>query len=190
MQPKQTKSKATLWFYVPLWLLFVYLYFQILAIGPNGSGNIILGGMYFVEFGVHEASHMVTAFLPSILCAAAGSIGEMTFTWLLAYAAFRAKSYFAGAFTLLWVMLAMTSAGNYMADARAQQMQLIGLGSDPKHDWNYVFGQLGWLNWDTFIGGTVRLLGDVAGLVGLIIGLVVIIGIVFRPNQVRGTTAT
>lgn len=168
--------RKSLWVYLPLWLLFVYLYIQILQIQPTtGSSNVILSGMYFVEFGVHEASHIVVGFLPAILVAAAGSIGEMTFTWLLAYAAFRAKSYFAGIFSLLWVALAMTSAGNYMADARAQQLQLIGPGPDPQHDWHFVFGQLGWLDWDTLIGGTVRVIGDVAGLVGLVIGLIVMV---------------
>lgn len=170
--------------YIPAWLFFLYLYVQILMLSPvAGTGDIVLGGMYFVQFGVHEASHIVTAFLPSILCAAAGSIGEMSFTWLLAYAALRAKSYFASAFALLWVMLAMTSAGNYMADARSQQMQLIGPSPDPKHDWNFVFSQLGWLDWDTLIGGTVRVLGDIAGLIGLAIGLVVIVRIIIGGEE-------
>jgi hypothetical protein len=180
--PKYTRS--SLWIFAPLWVLFVYLYIQILLINPlEGSSNFILSGMYFVEFGVHEASHVVTSFLPPIICAASGSLFEMTFTWLLVYAALKARSYFAAIFSLLWVALSMTSAGNYMADARAQQMQLIGLGSDPKHDWNFVFGQLGWLNADAFIGGTVRVIGDVAGLIGLIYGVFLLI------NMYR-TTAT
>lgn len=175
MQTKQTNQSKSLWLYIPLWVFFVYLYFQILAIGIDGTNNPVLGGMSFINFGIHEASHIVMFWAPSIITAAAGSIGEMSFTWLLAYAAFRAKSYFAAAFSLLWVMLAMTDAGNYMADARSQQLQLMGLGPDPKHDWNFVFGQLGWLNADTAIGGTVRTLGDIAGAVGLLIGLILIV---------------
>jgi hypothetical protein len=131
--------------------------------------------MYFIQFGVHEASHIVMAFMPPVITAAAGSFGEMTFTWLLTYAAFRAKAYFAGIFSLLWVTLAMTSAGNYMADARSQLMPLIGSGPDPKHDWHFVFSQLGWLNADTVIGMTVRVIGDIAGAVGLLYGLALLI---------------
>ena|ERR1700757_879448 len=179
MRSKQ-KTPPSLWIYIPLWIFFVYLYIQILFFNTNDNTNLILGGMYFIDFGVHEASHLVFAFMPPIITAAAGSLGEMSFTFLLAYAAFRAKSYFAGAFTLLWVMLAMNSAGIYMADARAQQLQLIGPGENVKHDWHFVFGQLGWLNADTVIGGTVRVAGDIAGLVGLIIGLVIIAQMINR----------
>jgi hypothetical protein len=180
MKPKQKPQNTSLWLYVPLWVFFVYLYIQVLSFNSNDNSNVFLGGMYFIDFGVHEASHLIFAFLPAIFTAAAGSLGEMTFTFLLAYAAFRAKSYFAGAFTLLWVMLSMNSSGIYMADARAQQLQLIGLGNDPKHDWNFVFSQLGWLNADTAIGGAVRFIGDVAGLAGLVIGLIIIVRMIIK----------
>lgn len=169
---KQTKS---LWLYIPLWLFFVYLYIQILGFQVTNDNNPIVGGMYFIQFGVHEASHLVFAFLPAVFVAAAGSFGEMTFTWLLAFAAFRAKAYFAGIFSLVWVTLAMTSAGNYMADARTQALPLIGAGPDPIHDWNFVFGQLGWLSADAAIGTAVRVIGDSIGGAGLLYGLVLII---------------
>jgi hypothetical protein len=174
MQPTTSNSQSKTLFYVGLWLFFAYLYAQILGFNSNTNTNVLLGGMYFIEFGIHEASHLVTAFLPPIICASAGSIGEMSFTFLLAYAAYRAKSYFGLIFALLWVTLAMNSAGIYMADARAQQLQLVGAGPDPQHDWHFVFGQLGWLDWDILIGGTVRAVGDIAGIVGLAVGLVLI----------------
>jgi hypothetical protein len=173
-QQPGAKGQSKAWFYLLLWLFFVYLFTQILGFSSNTNSNIVLGGMYFIEFGVHEVSHLVTAFLPPILCATAGSIGEVSFTVLMAVAAYRAKSYMALGFTLLWVMLAANSAGIYMADARAQQLQLVGAGPDPKHDWNFVFGQLGWLDWDTFIGTFVRVMGDFAGVAALIIGILIV----------------
>lgn len=174
MPPTRTPSHSP-WLYTALLAFFIYLYFQILTFTTQGSPNLLLIGLYFIEFGVHEASHMVFAFLPPILTAAAGSIGEVSFTVLIAYAGFRAKSYFAGIFGLLWVMLAMNNAGRYMADARTQQLQLIGLSDHPIHDWNFVFGQLGWLHADTAIGGTVRVLGDVVGAAGIILGAYLLI---------------
>lgn len=168
-------SQRTPWLYVALLAFFVYLYVQILGFTSEGSTNLLLTGLYFIEFGVHEASHMIMAFLPPIITAAAGSIGEVGFTALIAYAGFRAKSYFAGIFGLLWVMLAMNSAGRYMADARAQQLQLIGMSDHPIHDWNFVFGQLGWLQADTLIGSAVRIVGDSIGAAGLLLGLFLVI---------------
>lgn len=76
---------------------------------------------------------------------------------------------------MLWLMLAMTSAGNYMADARAQSMPLMGPSENPQHDWHFVFGQLGWLNADTFIGEAVKAAGMLIGLAGLVFGVYIIV---------------
>ncbi len=177
-----------LWTYVCLWLFFVYLYVFIVQFQVEQSSNLLIGGLYFIEFGVHEASHLAVAFLPSIFVAAAGSFGEIAFTLLIVFAAWKAKSYFAVIFGALWVALAMNSVGRYMADARAQQLPLIGPGETVQHDWNFVFTQLGWLNADTIIGTTVRGLGDLIGLVALGFGLWLLL--VKLTNGSNDTSAT
>ncbi len=165
------KLPLPLWLYILLWIFFAYLFVQILFFSAEDSQNPLLGGLYFIEFGVHEASHLFAAFLPHIMTAAAGSIGEITFTILVVIAALKGKAYFAAIFGALWVMLAMNSAGRYMADARLQQIPLVGFSNQPTHDWNFVFGELGWLQVDTLIGNSVRGLGDFIGVVALLFGL-------------------
>lgn len=169
---QKPQHKSRLVWHVLLWLFFAYLFTQILGFNQGNIGNPILGGMYFVEFGVHEAGHIVFGFLPQLWVAAAGSLSEVTFTVLLVVATLRAKSYWAAIFAILWFMLAMNSAGTYMADARAQLLPLIGAGPDPQHDWHFVFGQLGWLGADIAIGTTVKVVGDIAGAAALLFGLV------------------
>lgn len=171
-----------LWLYIVGWLFFLYLFISMLAFTPQNPNNLILTGMYFIDFGVHEASHLLVFFLPAILVAAAGSLGEMGFTLLLLFAALKAKSYFAAVFTGLWVMLGFMSAGQYMADARAQILPLIGPGEAAQHDWHYVFSQLGWLNIDTLIGGIVSGAGIVIGVMSLLFGLYLIVLKVTRPR--------
>ncbi|MBI3494474.1 hypothetical protein HY004_00625 [Candidatus Saccharibacteria bacterium] len=176
------KLPLSLWLYIPLWVLFVFLYIQILFFTPSSPQNFILGFLYFIEFGVHEASHLAFAFFPSIITAAAGSIGEVMFTLLVIIAALKGRTYFALIFGCIWFMLAANSAGMYMADARSQLIPLVGFSNQPRHDWNYVFGQLGWLNADAFIGGALRGLGDIVGLVALGYGLWLIIQkIIYSP---------
>lgn len=175
MQKKPYYQQLTLWIYVPLWLFFVYLYVHILSFYQGSITNVFLAGLYFIQFGIHEAAHIVLMFMPPVFTAAAGSLSEIAFTGLITYAAVRAKAYFAMVFCMVWMMLAMTSAGNYMADSRAQQMPLIGPGENPQHDWHFVFSQLGWLDYDTIIGTTVKIGGDVIGLIGLLIGLYFIV---------------
>ncbi len=164
-----------LWVYIVSWLFFVYLFVQILSFRADNSNNVILSGLYFVEFGVHEVSHMIVSFLPQIYVAIAGSLGEISFTILILYATIKAKSYFASIFASLWTMLAMNCVGIYMADARTQLLPLAGPSETVYHDWHYIFGQLGWLNADGIIGGTVRGIGDVVGVAALIFGLVLIV---------------
>lgn len=170
---KQSTARSiplTAW-HILLWLFFVYLYIQILGFHQNNITNPILAGMYFIQFGVHEASHVIFSFFPAFVAAAAGSLGEVAFTALVVIAGLRAKSYWAVVFGLLWLMMALISMGNYMADARAQLMPLVGMGFNPIHDWHYVFSELGWLSADTLIGTTVKIIGYIVGAVGLLVGL-------------------
>jgi len=168
--------------YIPLWLLFAYMFIRIIGFKAESSSGILLGPLYFIEFGVHEASHIIVGFLPAILVAAAGSFGEMTFTWLIVLAAWRKKAYYWMIFGLLWVMLSMNSAGRYMADAVPQKLPLVGPGPDPQHDWHFVFSHLHWLPASVFIGDTVRVVGDIAGLAGLALGFWIIIVIAAGPD--------
>ncbi len=171
----QKANRSARWWQIVLWLFFAYLYWQILGFNQGNISNPILGGMYFIEFGIHEAGHIVFGFLPQIWVAAAGSLSEVGFTILLTFAALRTKSYWAAIFALLWFMLAMHSMGTYMADARAQLLPLVGPGPDPMHDWHFVFGQLGWLNADVMIGTTVKIVGNIVGAGALLFGLARII---------------
>lgn len=175
----QTSNKDQLplpiWIYIGLWIFFAYLFVQILFFTVESPQNPLLSGMYFIQFGVHEASHLFAMFLPQIFTAAAGSIGEVAFAILIVIAAIKGRAYFAAIFGALWVMLAMNSAGRYMADARTQQIPLVGFSNQPTHDWNFVFGQLGWLQADIAIGTVIRGIGDVVGVVALGIGIWLIV---------------
>jgi hypothetical protein len=183
MNKQGTIKKSSLWLYILLWLFFVYLYIQLLQFNQSAPPNVLIGGMYFILFGIHEAAHIVLMFLPSIFVASAGSLSEIGFTSLLVFAAVRAKAWFAGIFASLWLMLAFTSAGNYMADARTQAMPLIGPGADPKHDWFFVFSELGVLDADVTIGTTVRIIGAIIGALALLFGLLMIISVAMRNNS-------
>lgn len=172
-----------LWLYGIGWAFFVYLFVSILRFSSDNANNLLVSGLYFIDFGVHEVSHIVVSFLPPVLVAAAGSVGEVSFTLLVLFATLKAKSYFASVFASLWVMLGFMSAGRYMADARAQSLPLIGPGETVQHDWHYVFSQLGWLNADTFIGGTVQAIGIIIGIAGLLFGLYLIITKLSSPKS-------
>ena len=176
MQATPTRSTGSVWLTVFGWVFLLYLYIQILGFYQGDITNPLLGVLYFVLFGVHEAAHIVAVFLPPVVTAAAGSLSEIVFTGLMLLAALKARAFFVASFALLWVMLAFTSAGRYMADAIAQSMPLMGPGQNPQHDWNFVFTQLGWLENSVMIGDVVRIVGYGIGAIGLLLGLVLVVG--------------
>lgn len=175
MQATRSAFPLPTWLYIVGWVFFVYLFVQILWFDAGDIRNWLVGGMYFIQFGVHEASHIVTMFLPSFFVAIAGSVGEIVFTALLLFACIKYKSYFAAIFASLWLMLALRSVGRYMADARAQTLPLIGPGESVQHDWHYIFAQLGWLQADVVLGGVVQGLGILIGAGALLFGLACIV---------------
>lgn len=170
-------ADKSLWLYVPLLALFVYLFFDIMSFRAEHTPISIIGALYTVEFGVHELSHIVMASFPSIVHLSAGAVGEIAFTIVIAVVAIKQRSYFAAIFGFLWVMLAFNSEGRYMADARTMLLPTIGPGGTGGNDWNYVFSQVGWLSYDKEIGAAMIIIGDVIGAVALLVGAYIVIRI-------------
>jgi hypothetical protein len=159
--------------YLPVWLLGLYIFINLLKFNPSQPLPFIINVAQSFDFFMHEMAHIFTAFLPAILTAAAGSMSELLLGVFLVWGAFKWKTYFTSLIASLWFMLACQSVGIYMADARAQQLSLFSLGAalsgsdKATHDWNFVFGRLNLLPYDTLIGGTVRWIGVVVGFLGL-----------------------
>lgn len=155
--------------YTVVWVIFLYIFSQIIVFMLSGSADLLIIGMAFINFGVHEVSHIATFFLPNLAVALAGSVGEISFTLLLLIAALKAKSYAAACFTGLWVMLAFISVGRYVSDARAQALQLMGPSETVIHDWNYILSELNLLQYDQLIGGALQYHGVLIGLVSVVL---------------------
>jgi hypothetical protein len=164
------KGKSWLW-YLILWLFGLYVFVKLLGFELGGQLPFVIAAPQAFNFILHEMAHLLTGFLPPVFTAMAGSFSELLLGGLLIWGAFKGRTYFASLFCFLWFMLACQSTGDYMADARARQLPLVNFdvsGAAPIHDWNFVFGKLGLLQSDTFIGGTVRAIGTLAGLFGLL----------------------
>lgn len=180
------RGKKWYW-YGLLWLLGLYGFIELFQLDmAHNQMPFIWIVPYSFNFAIHELAHIFTAWLPPVLTASAGSGSEILLGILLVVMAFWQRSYFASLLCFLWFDLSCQSAGQYMADAIPRQIPLVSLGAvlsgggEAKHDWNFVFGQLGLLNQSAFIGNSVRFIGVVAGLLGLLFTAYVI----FRMSQI------
>lgn len=161
-------NKTWYWYLLP-WLFGLYLFTQLLDFQLGGEvHSFIVLAMQSVNFFLHEMAHLLTAFLPDLMTAAAGSASELLLGAGLIIGGFWGRTYFASLFGFLWFMLATQATADYMADAAAQQLPLVSFGGgDPIHDWNFIFQKLGLLEHCELIASITRATGIVAALFGL-----------------------
>jgi hypothetical protein len=161
------------YWYLPLWLFGAYIFVKLVGFNMLAGLPVALLIPYSFDFMLHEMAHIVTAFLPSVLTASAGSFSELLLGTGLVMGAFWFRNYFAAMFCCLWFDLTAQSAGTYMADAIPQHLPLVSLGGalsgqEPVHDWHFVFGRLHMLGASACIGNGLRLVGHLVGLFGLL----------------------
>jgi hypothetical protein len=171
----ETYATGKTWYwYVPLWLFGAYVFYELFQFDMVRSQMpLVLLVPYSFDFVMHELAHLVAAFMPAVLTASAGSGSELLLGIGLVVAALWQRSYFAVLFCALWFALACQSAGQYMADAARQQLPLVSLGAalsggEAKHDWHFVFGQLGLLPESEFIGNLLRGIGMLVAFAALV----------------------
>ena len=107
----------------------------------------------YVDLGFHELGHLVLAWAPGLVAPLAGSVFQVAVPVGLAlYFGMRRESY-ASALVLAWAATSAANVAVYVADAPNQELWLLGNG---RHDWAWVFGQLGHMDWAAPFAAGVR----------------------------------
>ena len=104
----------------------------------------------------HEAGHPIVGMFSSRLEPYGGTLGQLVFPIVLAVSFRRKGQPLSFAASLLWFFENWLNIARYMADARAQELPLVGGGD---HDWNTIFGRWNSLAYDTHIASVVRCIG-------------------------------
>ena len=88
-----------------------------------------------VDLGFHELGHLVTAPLPDLATALAGSVAQVAVpVGLAVYFAVRQRDLLAVGLCFAWAGTSARQAAVYIADAPYQALPLIG----GEHDWAYI----------------------------------------------------
>ena len=101
----------------------------------------------------HEAGHLFLRPFGDWLQFLGGSIGQLAFPLGTSWYFWREQKPFETAICLFWAGENLMNIAHYMADAKLQQLPLVGGGI---HDWGWMFGQLGWLNAAERLGGVLH----------------------------------
>jgi hypothetical protein len=117
------------------------------------------------NLALHEAGHPLVGIFSTRLTVYGGTLFQLAFP-LLAALQFRRSANPAGiAAALVWLGENLFNVARYMADARAQELPLVGNGD---HDWTEIFSRWHVLHLDGRIAGITRGIGLILMAVALV----------------------
>lgn len=106
-----------------------------------------------VDLAIHETGHLVFAPCGEFVTVAGGTIMQLLLPAIFAGYFWRRDDGYGASVALWWVAQSAGNVATYAADARAQELPLVGGG---EHDWAYLLGETGLLARDRQIGHVIR----------------------------------
>lgn len=166
-------------------LVMAVLAWQIL--GRELDFNATTGPLRFIhgiDLVIHEAGHTFAFFLPRFLYVLGGSALQVIMPAVCAWTFLKQRQLASFAVALFWTGESVTDVAIYMADAKKRVLPLLG-GDSTAHDWHYLLGQLGLLNWAAWLGRLTFGLG----IVLITIALSIVANETYRAWQRAAKTA-
>jgi hypothetical protein len=157
------------WQPVPRYALIGWSIFYAFVLYELMSGGDFPKYMNGVFVPVHEGGHLIFGWFGEFIAVAGGTFLQLAAPAMLAiYFAFRRQPQ-GVTFCMFFFFEQFGPIATYMADARAQDLPLLTVGSGDNviHDWNYLFGKLGLLAHDTQIASAMRVIGWL-GMLGIV----------------------
>lgn len=117
---------------------------------------------------VHEGGHGAFFWAPRVVHVLMGTGFQLGLPLLLAIRFWSKGCHFSRDLSLFFVGHQLIQAAPYIGDARARALPLLG-GSDYEHDWAYILGTLGVLEYDTSLAVIASVSGTLLGLAALVL---------------------
>lgn len=105
----------------------------------------------------HEAGHPIFGIFGWTMGLLGGTLGQLVFPIAVTITYLRKNTLAPAALGLIWLFQNFLNIARYMADARAQELPLVGNG-DRLHDWNTLLGQWNALASDTRLARIVTVI--------------------------------
>lgn len=104
-----------------------------------------------IDLVIHEAGHFFFMLFGKFIYTLGGTLMQIILPSLIASYFFR-NNYRTGVqFSLLWLGQNFINISVYAADAQARKLPLLG-GNKVYHDWHYLLGEIGILQYDYLVG--------------------------------------
>src|SRR6476661_9838274 len=150
-------------------LTLVLLVYGLYDLAHLGRGTLLDG----VDLAIHETGHLVFGPFGEFIGFAGGTLFQLIMPLLFVGYFWRRGDRHAASVALWWVAQNCGNIATYVADARAQELPLVGGG---EHDWFYLLSATGHLEHDHGIASAIRATGAVLLVVSTVWGLTSAVG--------------
>lgn len=137
--------------------------YGVICLRAPGAGRLLDS----VDLAIHETGHLVFAPFGEFMGFLGGTLFQLLLPAVFVVHFLRRGERFGAAVCLWWVAQNCWNISVYAADARAQELPLVGGG---EHDWAYLLDALGWMAHDAAIAQIIHALGVVIFVIALGIG--------------------
>jgi hypothetical protein len=136
-----------------------------LSIAGHPDGGSLLDN---VDLPIHETGHLVFSPFGDFMQFAGGTVFQVVMPAIFVVYFLRRKDRHSASVALWWVAQNCWNVSVYAADARAQELPLVGGG---EHDWAYMLGELHWLRYDQRVAKVIWTFGVVIFMASIAMGL-------------------
>jgi len=124
-----------------------------------------------ITFGSHEFGHLFFAFFGEFMTVLGGSLMQLLIPIGAGALLLYSGDFFGLSAAGAWFASSLLDLARYVGDARSLELDLVGFGDDPQHDWAWLLGQLGGLQYDTRIAAVLRALAALLLCGSMLFGL-------------------
>ena len=121
-----------------------------------------------INLPIHETGHLVFAPFGEFVTALGGTLFQFIVPLVFVGYFVAKRDRHAASVALWWVATNLWYIAVYIADARAQELPLVGGG---EHDWAYILGERGLMHRDVAIGHAVHTWGGAVFVVAIVWGI-------------------
>ena len=122
---------------------------------------------------IHEAGHFFFMFFGKFIYTAGGTLMQIIIPALIFFYFFRNMYCLGAQISMLWLGQNLINISVYAEDAKIQKLPLLG-GHMVYHDWNYMLGKIGLLDYSAEVGYFFVGLAIIIFIVMLIMPLIIV----------------
>jgi hypothetical protein len=150
--------------WIPRAILLAYLVYADFRFLRNPLSSTWFSG---ITLAFHEMGHLLFSFAGHFIMSLMGSGMQVLVPIIVIIIFLRQPDYFGVAVGGFWLSFSLFELANYVADARAMDLPLVGFSDDPEHDWHYLLGTVGLLKLDTAFAFLIRVTATLTGVASL-----------------------